>query len=191
MWRHKQAKTNAEEFSDSGNPEGFSIRSTYRIVGIFQGGKMFVSSEFLASSWKNFHGCGTLNHTPVLCGTVLWVKIFVVRLSTTKLLPPEKYPLYSTCTCTCMPTHCSNTYSGTCTLQQYIQWYMHTAAIHTVVHAHCSNTYSGTCTLQQYIQWYMHTAAIHTVVHAHCSNTYSGTCTLQQYATNTYMCTSQ
>ena len=83
-------------------------------------------------------------------------------------------PQQHTCTCTCMlthcsstySTHCSNTYSGTCT--------------------HCSNTYSGTCTLQQYIQWHMHTAAIHTVVHAHCSNTYSGTCTLQQYTTNTY-----
>ena len=56
-----------------------------------------MSSEYLASSWKIFRGRGTLNHTPILCGTVLWIKLFVVRLSTTKatkLLPPEKYPLY-------------------------------------------------------------------------------------------------
>ena len=28
--------------------------------GYFSGGKIFVSSEFLASSWKNFRGCGIL-----------------------------------------------------------------------------------------------------------------------------------
>ena len=28
--------------------------------GYFSGGKMFMSSEFLASLWKNFHGCGTV-----------------------------------------------------------------------------------------------------------------------------------
>ena len=38
--------------------------------GYFSWGKIFVSSEFLASSWKNFRGRGILNHTPVLCGTV-------------------------------------------------------------------------------------------------------------------------
>ena len=43
--------------------------------GYFSGGKIFVRSEFLASSWKNFHGHGILNHTSVHCGTVLWVKI--------------------------------------------------------------------------------------------------------------------
>ena len=43
--------------------------------GYFSGDKIFVRSEFLASSWKNFHGRGILNHTPVLCGTVLCVKI--------------------------------------------------------------------------------------------------------------------
>ena len=42
--------------------------------GYFSGGKIFVSSEFLASSWKNVRGCGILNHTLVLCGTVSWVK---------------------------------------------------------------------------------------------------------------------
>ena len=57
-----------------------------------------MSSEFLASSWKNFHGRSILNHTPVLCGTVSWVKKFVVRLSTTKITkmsplpPPPKCP---------------------------------------------------------------------------------------------------
>ena len=34
-----------------------------------------MSSEFLASSGKNFHGRSILNHTLVLCGTVSWVKI--------------------------------------------------------------------------------------------------------------------
>ena len=43
--------------------------------GYFSGGKIFVSNEFLASLWKNFRGHGILNHTPVLCGTVSWVKI--------------------------------------------------------------------------------------------------------------------
>ena len=46
----------------------------YRNSRYFLGGKIFVRSEFLASSWKNFRGCGILNHTPVHCGTVLWVK---------------------------------------------------------------------------------------------------------------------
>ena len=43
--------------------------------GYFSGDKIFVSSEFGASSWKHFHGHRILNHTSVLCGTVLWVKI--------------------------------------------------------------------------------------------------------------------
>ena len=92
----------------------------YHIAGIFHGVKFFVSSEFLASSWKNFHGRSILNHTPVLCGTVSWVKKFVVRLSTmkiTKMSPPKNtrymvledcekpthhqpIHMYSTCTCT-------------------------------------------------------------------------------------------
>ena len=41
--------------------------------GIFRG--IFVRSEFLASLWKMFRGCGILNHTPEHCGTVSWVKI--------------------------------------------------------------------------------------------------------------------
>ena len=57
-----------------------------------------MNSEFLASSWKKFHGRSNLNHTPVLCGTVLWVNNFVVCLSTTKAMKilhsPKKYPLY-------------------------------------------------------------------------------------------------
>ena len=36
--------------------------------------QIFVNSEFLASSWKYFRGRGILNHTPLLCGTVTWVK---------------------------------------------------------------------------------------------------------------------
>ena len=43
--------------------------------GYFSGGKSFVSSKVLASSWKNFHGRAILNHIPVLCGTISWVKI--------------------------------------------------------------------------------------------------------------------
>ena len=43
--------------------------------GYFSGGKIFVSNEFLASSWKNFHSRSTLNHTLVLCVTVSWIKI--------------------------------------------------------------------------------------------------------------------
>ena len=31
--------------------------------------------NFWPGSWKYFHGCGILNHTLVLCGTVSWVKI--------------------------------------------------------------------------------------------------------------------
>ena len=42
--------------------------------GYFSGGKIFVSSEFWASSWENVRGRGILSHTPVLCGTVSWVK---------------------------------------------------------------------------------------------------------------------
>jgi len=68
----------------------------YCITGIFWGVK-FVSSEFLACSWKTIRGRGVLNHAPVLCSTVSWVKNFVVRVSTTKTLPPKKYPLYGMC----------------------------------------------------------------------------------------------
>ena len=32
--------------------------------GYYLGGKIFVNSEFLASSWKYFRGCGLLNHIP-------------------------------------------------------------------------------------------------------------------------------
>ena len=81
----------------------------------FLWGKIFVSSEFLGSSWKNVRGCGILNHTPVLCGTVSWVKIswfasqprkprkFYPPKNTRytvytgvprKFYPPEKYPIY-------------------------------------------------------------------------------------------------
>ena len=59
-----------------------------------------MSSEVLASSWENVHGRGILSHTPVLCGTVLWVKISWLTsqpTKTTKILPSEKYPLYGIC----------------------------------------------------------------------------------------------
>ena len=46
---------------------------------------------------ENFHGHGTLNHTPGTMWYCFVGKNFVVRFSTTKtmkILPPEKYPLY-------------------------------------------------------------------------------------------------
>ena len=83
----------------------------YRIAGIFRGrGKIFVSSEFWA---KFFRGPGTLNHTP---GTMWYIlvfvgKNFVVRFSTTKILPPEKYPLYGSLNgCMCVYVQCTCTY---------------------------------------------------------------------------------
>ena len=75
-----------------------------------------MSSEFWASSWKNFRGHGILNHTPVLCSTVFMDKNFVVRLSTTKttkILPPEKYPLYGML----VPNHCQSV--GWCLHRMY------------------------------------------------------------------------
>ena len=65
-----------------------------------------MSSEFWASLWKNFCSRSILNHTLVLCGTVFVDKNFMVCLSsmkTTKILPPEKYPLYGS---TCKVTSC-------------------------------------------------------------------------------------
>ena len=65
--------------------------------GYFLGGKSFVSSEFLSSSWKNFHGRSILNHTSVLCGTVSLVKI---SWFTSQPRKPRKFPsppLYGIC----------------------------------------------------------------------------------------------
>ena len=106
--------------------------------GYFWGGKIFVSSEVLASSWKNFHGCGILNHTPVLCGTVSWVKKFVVHLSTTKILPPEKYPLYgSLYICMYMYIHSSySIYTHACTYTMY-----------NIQHINIHSTYTCTCSI--------------------------------------------
>ena len=59
--------------------------------GYFFGGKIFVSSEFLASSWKNFRGHGILNHTQYYV-VLFRGKNFMVRLSspkTMKILPPD------------------------------------------------------------------------------------------------------
>ena len=55
--------------------------------GHFSGGKIFVSSELLASSWKYFRGCGILNHTLVLCGTISWVKFRGLPLNHENLTP--------------------------------------------------------------------------------------------------------
>jgi len=64
--------------------------------GYFSGVKIFVSSEFLASSWKTFRGHGILNHVHPSTMQYCFVgKNFMVRLSTmktTKILPPEKIP---------------------------------------------------------------------------------------------------
>ena len=68
------------------------------------GGKIFVSNKFWASPWKNFRGCGILNHTPVLYMWYCFVgKKFVVRLSTTKttkIIPPKntRNTVYNVCT---------------------------------------------------------------------------------------------
>ena len=52
------------EWSDSDK----HISYEYRIAGIFQGGKIFVSIEIYASSWKNFRVRVqySLNHTPCM-----------------------------------------------------------------------------------------------------------------------------
>ena len=60
----------------------------------FSGGKILVSSEYLASSWKNFHGRGILKHTLILCGTVSWVKILCFASQPRK--PQKFYPLKNT-----------------------------------------------------------------------------------------------
>ena len=58
---------------------GTRLAQQYDIIpysGYISGGdKSFASSEFWASSWKDFRGRCILNHTPVLCGIVSWVKI--------------------------------------------------------------------------------------------------------------------
>ena len=53
-----------------------------------------MSSEFLASSWKTFRGRDILNHTPVLCGTVSWVKILWFASQPRK--PRKFYPPHYT-----------------------------------------------------------------------------------------------
>ena len=68
--------------------------------GYFSGGKIFMGSEFFASSWKNFRGFGILNHTLVLCGTLSWVKIswFASQpQKPQKILPPPKNTRYAVC----------------------------------------------------------------------------------------------
>ena len=69
--------------------------------GYFSGGKIFVSSEFLASLWKNFCGGGILNHTPALCSTVSWVKIswFASQPRKPRKFYPPKNTCYTVCTC--------------------------------------------------------------------------------------------
>ena len=63
--------------------------------GYFSGDKIFMSSKFWASLWKNLHGCGILNHTLVLCGTVSWVRILWFASQPQK--PRKFYPPKNTC----------------------------------------------------------------------------------------------
>ena len=63
--------------------------------GYFSGGKIFMRSEFLASSWKNFRSHGILNHTSLHCGTVSWVKISWFASQPRK--PRKFYPPKNTC----------------------------------------------------------------------------------------------
>ena len=69
-------------------------------IGYFSGGKIFVSSEILASLWKYFRGRGILNHTPVLCDTVSRVKNSWSRFASQprKFYPPKntRYTVPST-----------------------------------------------------------------------------------------------
>ena len=60
----------------------------------FGGGKILVSSEYLASPWKKFHGRGILKHTLILCVTVSWVKILCFTSQPRK--PRKYYPLKNT-----------------------------------------------------------------------------------------------
>ena len=76
------------------------IRDGVKLIpysGYFSWGKIFVSSEFLGSLWKNVRGCSIRNHPPSTIQYCFVGKNFVVHLSTTKttkIVPPEKYPLY-------------------------------------------------------------------------------------------------
>ena len=69
--------------------------------GYFSGGKIFVDMENFAGSWKKFRGyvyaCTNGRGSLHLYGNCFVGKYFVVCFSTaktTKILPPEKYPLY-------------------------------------------------------------------------------------------------
>ena len=80
-------------------------------------------SKFLASSWKNFHGRGILNHTPVHCGTVSWVKIswFASQPRKSQTFPPPKNTRYMVhtfviafCVCVHMCVHIHVLYVCVC-----------------------------------------------------------------------------
>ena len=73
----------------------------YCIAGIFRGGKIFVDMENFVGSWKKFRGfvyaCTNERGSLHLYGNCFVGKYFVVYFSTTKttkILTPEKYPLY-------------------------------------------------------------------------------------------------
>ena len=125
---------------------------TYCIAGIFGGGKIFVSSELLASSWKNFRGRGILNHTPVLCGTVSWVKIswFASQPRKPRIFnPPEKYPLYGS-HLTLFLRQFHPEFEGV--LHEFKDWWSHFQAFHQSMQTTIplpvedSNIKWGTCT---------------------------------------------
>jgi len=75
--------------------------------GYISGGEIFLSSEFLASSWKNYHGRSILNHTPVLCSTVSWVKIswFTSQPRKPRKFYPPQNTRYTVAIEKCMVAH--------------------------------------------------------------------------------------
>ena len=75
--------------------------------GYLSGGKIFVSSELLASSWKNFRGHGILKDTPVPCGTVSWVKLlwFASQPREPRKFYPPKNTHYTVHVCIYMYKH--------------------------------------------------------------------------------------
>ena len=65
----------------------------YDMLPYSSGGNIFVKVVILAISWKNFRGRAVCIKTTPIDSRFFVGKYFVVCLSTTKILPPEKYML--------------------------------------------------------------------------------------------------
>ena len=90
-----------------------------------------MSSEVLASSWKNFRGHSILNHTRVLCGTVSWVKIlwFTSQPRKPRNFTPRKIPAI-----------------------RYVHTCMYTVHVHTYICGNCIHV--RVCELYAYMYMY-------------------------------------